>query len=807
MLKNYLILAIRNVRRRPVYTLINIVGLAVGIGCCLLIMLYVHDELSYDRFHEHADRIVRFVEDQTIEDRVSQQATTYPALASALESAFPEIESIVRFLPYPMLAIKSPAEKYQEDRFTFVDSTFLDVFSFTMLHGDETSALDSPFSLVLTESTAAKYFGDANPVGETLQLRDDEESFEFTIRGVIEDPPATSHFAFSMLGSITSMRAFYPWALSPHNWYNPTLYTYGLVAPGTDLAGVRDRLPQFEETYMGEELAATRALDIERLVDIHLYSERENDITPGSDIGYIFSFSLIALFILLIACVNFINLAVAQSTMRAREVGMRKTLGAFRRQLIHQFLAESSLSVLVAVMLAHILMYVSLPFFNDLTGKTMALSGLYRFHLPYLLVAIVVVIMVLTGGYPALVFSKVKPIAALRGLSLSSGTSRVTLARKGLVVFQFCVSIALLVGTLVVLKQLDFLQNQRLGFSKEHVVMVPFRELDNQFNHKSLKMRWEQHPGVLSVAASSGMPGLEGGLYELKVRPEEALVDSAQVLTLTVDHDYVRTFGMNVIAGRDFSEDYATDATEGFLINERAASAWGWQNPIGKEISIQVWFDGYVQKTGRVIGVVEDFQYTSLRQEIAPIIMHIFPDTYYYDYISVRIGAEDIPNTLAALEAGWQQFNPDRPFEYTFLDEKFDAMYQAESRLSRLIGLFAFMAVGIACLGLFGLASFMIERRVKEVGIRKVLGASVGSIVLLLSKDFLQLVAVAYAVSIPIAFIAMQRWLEGFAYHVELGWTVFVLAGAGAVLLTLVTISYQTLRAAFTNPVNTLRAE
>ena len=807
MIKNYLRIALRSLRRQPLYGFINVAGLAVGIASCLLILLYVQDELQYEQFHENVDRIVRFVEDEEIEGRLTQTATTYPALAPALKSEFPSVEAAIRLMQYPMMAIVNQDRKYQEDGFVFVDSTFLHVFTYPLMHGDADTALEAPFSIVLTEHTARKYFGDQNPIGKTVQFKDDEKIYQFNVTGVIEQTSSQSHLQFSVLGSMSSLRTVYPWAVNSNNWYHPSIYTYGLLAPGQSIEDLAAQLPEFGETYMGAELTATRSIKIEPIADIHLRSEREDEMSPGSHIGYVVSLSLIAFFILLVACINFINLATAQTSQRAREVGMRKTLGAFRGQLVQQFLLESSFAVGMSFILGILLVAFTLPVFNQLAGKTFELAMLLHGMVPLAIVCIAGFIVVITGAYPAYFFSRIRPISVLKGITTGTGISGLSWMRKGLVVFQFTVSIALIAGTLIVFLQLDYVQNQRLGFDKNHVLMVPLRDLDNQFNHESLKNRWSQLPDVESVTASSGMPGLNGGLYDIIARPEQAGIDSVEVLTLTVDHDYIDTYKMDIIEGRDFSRDFPTDATSAFIINEQAAKSWGWDDPIGKEISIRVWFGEYVEKKGRVIGVTRDFQYTSLHQEIDPMLMHIFPNTYYYDYMSVRLAPGSLSSSLGALEDSWAEFNPGRPFEYSFVDERFDSLYRSESRLSRLVGLFTTLAVIIACLGLFGLVSFMVERRVKEVGIRKVLGASTSSIVMLLSKDFLKLVLMAYVISLPISYFVMQRWLEGFAERIELNGGVFLIAGSAALAVALITMSYQTIRAALTNPVSTLRYE
>ena len=807
MTKNYFRIAVRYLRKYPGNSVITIAGLAIGIASFLLIALYVHDELSYEQFHAKKGHIVRLAENQYTEGRISRLATTFAPLAPALEAELPIVEDAVRFMPYPLLVSIDNEHKFHEDGFTFVDSTFLEVFSFTLLHGNPSSVFDEPFSVVLTQSSAVKYFGTQNPVGNKIEVRDDDRSFSFTITGVVADPPSQTHFRFSALASIQSMKSMNHWVLDPENWEHPPLYTYVLLAPGATIESLENRLPELARKHMGEGRTETRSIVAERLTDIRLHSKRENDISPGSDIRYVYIFTLIALLVLCIACINFINLATARAVERAREVGMRKTLGAYRSQLIRQFLSEAVLTVFLAVSAAVLLVSSVIPFFNVLTEKSIELRWLLHWRGTLLLIGMVVLIGFLAGGYPAFYLSRFHPIRVLKGVLTPFGGKPSIRLREGLVVFQFAVSIVLIIGTVVVHRQLDFLQNQRLGFDKDHVVLVPLRDLENQFHHESLKSTWERLVGVESVTASSGMPGLGAGLYDFMIKPEQSSYDSLEMYTLTVDHDYLRTYGMEIVQGRDFSEDFLTDDVSSFIVNERAAEKLGWEQPLGQRLTLQVWFGGEVNKTGQVVGVVRDFQYASLHRAIEPMLLHIFPDTYYYDYLSVRIRPENVAATLASLEAAWEQFNTSRPFEYAFLDEKFDALYQAESRMSRLFGVFALLAVSIACLGLFALAAFIAQQRTKEIGIRKVLGASVVSLVGLLTKDFIRLVLLAFVIATPIAYFAMQYWLDGFADRISQGIEVFLLTGMTAVVVAFLTVSYQSLRVALANSVEALKYE
>ena len=485
---------------------------------------------------------------------------------------------------------------------------------------------------------------------------------------------------------------------------------------------------------------------------------------------------------------------------------MRKVLGAQRAQLIRQFLSESILLATLAMVLALMLVELFLPALNVVAGKTLSTATLIHWATPLALIAIVLLVGLLAGSYPAFYLSAFRPIRSLRGAT-ERGGSAATALRKGLVVFQFTVSIILIVGTTIIFRQLDFIQNQRLGFDKEHVVVVPLRDQADQINNAALKQQWQQIPNVLSVAATSGVPGIRDGLHDFWVFPDHTRRDSLELMTLTVDHDFVKTLGLDLLAGRDFSEDFPTDATNAFLINESAARKLGWIDPVGREFTLQYYVNGEIMKRGTVVGLVRDFQYHSLHRAIDPTVLHIVPAAYYTDHLIARISPRDMPETLAHMADHWQSFNTERPFEYIFLDQTFDALYRAEERLGQLFGYFSILAIVIACLGLFGLAAFTAEQRTKEIGVRKVMGATVGGIVLLLSKDLLKLIAVAFVVGAPLAYVVMSQWLLGFADRVALSWPIFLMAGLAALGIAWLTVGYHAVKAALADPVKALRYE
>lgn len=806
MLRNYLLVAARHARRRPVFFLINVLGLAVGLACCAYIALYVADELRYDRFFDKSDRIVRIVENRTEGVHESRLATTYGPLAPALREDIAIVKDAVRFLPYGMLVSHGPSNRHQEDGFAFVDSSFLEVFSFELLSGAASDVLDRPFTVVLTRSASRKYFDESDPVGRTLQVRDDDEkTYDFVVTGILADPPEHTHLRFDFLASFASIRTIYgDWVDDPRNWEHPPLYTYALLREGTQAADLEALLPEFAQAHMGADRTRTRSLRAEPLHDIHLHSQRRAELSPGGTASTVYLLVIVGVLILLVACINYVNLATARAASRTREIGMRKALGANRSQLARQFLAEAVLTVASAAVIAGGIVAAGLPWFRALSGKELMLDIPASVWMAPALAMTVLAVGASAGLYPALYLASQRPEWMLK--SARAGRNE-TFVRRGLVVFQFAVSVVLIVATLVVLRQLDYMQNERLGFEKEHVVVVPIREMEKQMSVEVLLDRWKKIPGIRAATASSGMPGHDAGLHDFVVFPERAAQDSLTMNVLAVDAGYVETYGLEILAGRDFDEDRGADAESGFLINEAAARMLGWDEPVGQRLTMRYYFFGERVKDGGVIGVVRDFQYHSLHRSTEPILFHIVPASYYYDYASARLDGNRTVEAIAAMEAVWSDFSPTRPFEYSFLDEQFDALYRAEYRLSRLFGIFAALAIFTACLGLFGLSAFSIQMRMREIGIRKVLGAGIGAIVALVSRDFVQMVLVACVVALPVAYLLMTRWLESFASRIDLEPGVFAIAVAAVLVLAVATVTAQTLRAALSDPVESLRDE
>ncbi|MFV1883325.1 MAG: ABC transporter permease [Balneola sp.] len=803
MLKNYLKIAFRNLARNKSYSFINIFGLAIGLTCSILIGLYIIHELSYDKFHENGDRIYRVVESYNSEQEENWYATTFSALAPTLKNEFPSLRHVSHVYPTNGLVIGGENQKFQEDGIIYADSSFFEMFSFDLVSGDPSSVLNKPMSVVITPKIALKFFGEKNPVGQTLTFNGQRGAFELEITGVAETPPSNSHIQFDYVFSYESLRTIRPWEYN--RWYYPPMYTYVELASNKSLTDLKAAFPGFQQKYVGAE-AHLRNLDLQPISEIRLFSDYQNELSNTSDINYIYLFSAIGIFILLIACINFMNLATAKSMKRSREVGMRKTLGARRKQLIWQFLGEAFIITSISLILAILISEIILPYFNSISGKELSLGVISLSNWLLSIAGVVLIVGLIAGSYPAFYLSSFKPISVLKGNSDASGGSA-SFFRKGLVVFQFFISTGLIFATFVVTKQLDYVQNERLGFNKEQVAIIPVRETDDQFNIKTLKDEILRIPGVESAAAVSGVPGISSGIHDFGAVPEDNKYDTLVVMTITSDHSFVETLKLNLIEGRDFSESFGTDETQAFIINRTAAEKFGWDNPVGEELTLRFYVQGLIEKKGTVIGMVEDFQYHSLHSDIDPILIQVFSATFYHDYLAIRFTSDKLQSSLQEVEAKWSAFNPDRPFEYTFLDDTFDSMYKTEQQLSMIFNLFAVIAVIIACLGLFGLASYSTERRLKELGVRKVLGASAVDILTLLSKDFLKLVLIGFLISVPFAIFFMNEWLQNFSDRIEINFALFFFVAVVAISVAVIAVGYQSIRAALMNPVESLKSE
>lgn len=797
MLKNYLKIAFRNLKRNKGYTAINIGGLALGIAACILIGLYVQNELSYDNFHKKGERIYRIGSNITTPDGslMKGSGVGWP-VGRILETEYPAVKEVVYLRTYPSFSVKHNNQRYDEDMI-YAGESFFEVFSFPLLDGHAETALDKPYSLVLSKEMAKKYFNNERAVGKALTMAD---SLLFTVTAVVE-VPEQSHIQFDMMVSFKTICAIAP-GLYKNNfsnaWFDLNVFNYVLLKKGASAMKLQHAISNLvmKRSDGIEALGYTLNLQLEPLQQLYLSSDRGNALGPDGNITYVYLLSVIAVFILLIACVNFMNISTARSMRRATEVGVRKAIGAERRQVAVQFLSEAMLVTFGALIAGLVLGRLALPLFNELAGSTLVFSTLWSWRAIAAILAGLVLVGIIAGSYPALVLSRFKTARTLRGILTSAGGRRL---RKSLVVTQFIISSGLIICTLVVLQQLNYMQSQDLGFQKENVLVIETRE----DHYKTMEYELSQHPAVISVSATNAVPGRNGWNGQVARAANNSPNESISTHYMAIDYDYVETFGLNIVAGRDFSKQFATDNDSALVINEVAVEAFGWrtaENAIGKRI-----LSTSGSPEGVVIGVVENYHHKGLQEQIEPLVMDINPDAF--DVFAVHFKNGQAPEVLNYARKTWQKFFPDYRFEYFFLAQDFAQEYASERRLARIFGLFTAIAIFIACLGLLGLAAFTAEKRTKEIGIRKALGASVTGIVGLLSKDFLKLVLIGFIIAVPIAWYAMNQWLTDFAYRIDIGVGIFFVAGGLALLIALATVSWQSVKAALANPTDSLRSE
>jgi putative ABC transport system permease protein len=809
MLKNYFKIAFRNLWKNKGYSAINIIGLAIGIATCLLITLFVIDELSFDRYNKNADRIYRVNSDLKFGGEAHVMAVCPDPLASTLIRDYPEVENAVRFRSYGPSLVKKGNENIKEERIIYVDSTVFDIFTLPMIAGDPMKALAEPNSVVITESTAKKYFGTTNVLGKVLRFDNQNDN---KITGVIKDVPGNSHFNFdffvSLAGSEEARRNI---------WLSFNFVTYVLLRPGTDRNAFEKKFDDLIKKYMWPQAQDLMKIDAEQfkrsgnyvrlslipLTDIHLHSDRVAELAPNSDIQVVYIFSIIAIFILLVACVNFMNLSTARSANRAKEVGIRKVLGTQRKNLVSQFLTEAVVMSLIAFVFAILTAILLLPFLNQLAVKSLSLSVVEHPWLYPLLIGFAVLVGLLAGSYPAWYLSAFRPIQVLKG-TVAGGFKRSYL-RSSLVVFQFFISIVLIIATVIIYNQLNYIRNKKLGFNKEQVLLVrDSYALDKQaetFKQEALK-----YPEIVSATKSGYLPVNNSNRDNESLFSEGHIENDKAVSTQlwTVDHDYIKTMGMQIVEGRDFNKDMPTDSSA-IIINETAVKLFGFSgNPLGRKVTRLIDLKARTTRDFIVIGVVKNFNFESLRQTIGALCMKIGNDP---GTISFRMKTTDVANTINHIKGLWKRTAPNEPFTYTFLNEEFDNMYRTEQRSGKIFVSFAVLAILIACLGLFGLAAYAAEQRTKEIGIRKVLGATVSNIVAMLSTDFLKLVIIASLIAFPVAWWLMNKWLQDFAYRIAIGWWIFALAAFVSIFIAIMTVSFQAIKAALSNPVKNLRTE
>jgi putative ABC transport system permease protein len=784
MFKNYLKVALRNIRKGRIFSVVNILGLALGMSCSFLIFLYVQHETSYDRFHEKADQIYRVTTEWQIEGQSRVHETTAAPLAPALTADFPEVQKAVRVSSTG--AVVSHGDKsFVEGKVYLVDPAFLDLFHFPLLQGNPETALSSLKSIVITSEMARKYFSDRDPMGQRLTLWD---CYDFYVTGVAENPPPNTHLDFDFLVRFDHVNG-----LSDYNylgsWGAWNFTTYVFLQKGVSVSEFESKTPALIRKYRGADSTNPQRLHLQPLTRINLE-------TYGK-LKYIYLFTAIAGVILVLACINFMNLAIARSSTRVKEIGMRKVVGAGRPQLIRQFLAECLLLVILALPVALLLVYFLLPSINTLlvTGIEFDLTK----NLPLIggILGTVALVALLSGSYPSFYLSAVRPVQSLRGeLKSTGGASRL---KNWLVVFQFAISIVLIVCTLTIWNQVRFIQKKNLGFAKDFVVSVPIRADVLREKNDSVKSELYKNPKILRATVSSFSPGSHPNQsvdWEGRKDDEELMM-----AWYSVDHDFVKTFKIQILEGRDFSRDFPSDINSAYLLNEAAVKAFGWKNPVGKRFMVQK----SDLSLGTVVGVMKDFHFDSLHHEIKPLALILNPKGGYR--CSIKIDSRDVSGTLSYIEKTFKKFAPGMPYDYAFVDDQVARMYISEERLGKLINSFSVIALFIACLGLLGLASFATSRRTKEIGIRKVLGASVPGIALLLCRGFAKWVAIANIIAWPVAYFAMDKWLRNFAYRAGLDWWIFLSAALLVLAIALLSTAYQVVKAAVTNPVTSLRYE
>jgi putative ABC transport system permease protein len=788
MFKNYLKITLRNLIRHKVYSVINILALAIGLTCFILILLFIRDELSYDKFHENADRIYRVVAEFNKGGKIDQFACTPSPMTDLLISEYPEVTNGVRFSTRWNNLVSYKNKQFWENKISLVDANIFNIFTFPLVKGDPKSALKNPNSIVVTEEMAKKYFGDENPMGKTLSILNDDETEDYTIAGILKDLPSNSQLQFNFLIPFSHQLGNLGWGC-----WNYT--TYILLTPNYPYTQLEEKFPQLFAKY--DELWDNTKLRLQPLTRIHLFSDLRSDLETNRDISHLYIFSGIGLLILFLACVNYMNLTTARFTIREKEVAMRKVVGANQQQLIKQFLGEAILVSFLAFLLALVFVEFSIPIFNRLSGKELVLNYFQSFPFLIALLGLTFFVGILSGGYPAIIISRFLPICIFKKGIAAKTADHSAFIRKWLVIAQFAISIFFISCTLIMHQQLHYLSDKKLGYNKDHLLVLPIFYDEVLPKYKVLKTEILHNPNIINASATAYLPSKPG--FRQNCWWEGLPIHETQnyMNWINVDQDFVKTLGLELLAGREFSNGISADEKYAYILNELAVKKIGWQNPIGKTFKIV--------ESGKVIGVVKDFHFQSLHNQIKPVALNIYPPGF--KYLLVKISPENIPQTLEFLKQKWHTIFPQRTFEYSFFDDDFNRLYKSETRLGQIFNYIAGLAIFIACMGLFGLTSFATVRRIKEIGIRKVLGATVSRILVLLSKDFVKWVLIGNIIALPIAWYAMNKWLQNFAYRIIISWWMFFLAGALALLIALFTVSWQAVRAATANPVKSLRYE
>ncbi len=813
MLKNYFKVAIRNLLRHKAYSFINVMGLAIGLTCCLLLFIYVQDELSYDRFHAKSDRIYRV----KYEINNFTLARSPMPLAAAMAGFFSEMEKTARLYNRSASVEIRDAEggqkQFEENRIFFADSTIQDIFTFEYLAGDPATMLKNPSSAILVEEIARKYFGNENPLGKTIYIAGNHP---FKVTGVVKDFPGASHVHFNIIAPFNDLFAIEAGdgqALKQNlggNWVASYLYNYVLLKPGQTAESANARFEEFYQKNVPDNMKLGQKWSLIPMTDTRLYAEMAGDPEPVSNITFVYIFSAIAVLTLLIACINFVNLSTARSLQRTKEIGMRKVLGAWKTQIVGQFLGESLVVSVLAAGIATGLAFYLLGTLNELTDKSLVFTDFVTLPNVLIFLGLVVLTAVLAGLYPAFFVTKIDPANSLKGIMSNSGNNGLSF-RKVLVVVQFTISIILISGGLLVYNQLEFMRSRPLGFEKDYLINVPLfsANFNNYFGGVDDKLRQRlntfeetlnQNPNIKGSTLSDAPLGL-GGVYNLVIPEGFTREDNMLAPVISVDYDFIATYKLEMAAGRSFDKSFGSDHLNGVIINETAVNEYKFGTPdeaIGKNLTV-------AGKEGKVVGVIKDFNFTTLQNPIGALVLHVSVPNF--STFSIKIDQANMPQTIAFVEETWNKQFPEKVFEYTFLDETIAQAYSNEERLGKIVGYFAFVAILISCLGSYGLIMFLAQQKMKEISIRKVLGATIGHIVFLLSKGFAVLILISLVIAVPVVYYFMSSWLEDFSYRISIGAGSFLLAGFLTLAIVGLTISYQSLRAAFSNPVRSLRNE
>ncbi|MDP8200567.1 MAG: ABC transporter permease [Candidatus Tenebribacter burtonii] len=810
MFKNYFLIAVRSISRQKFYSILNVLGLAVGITCSLLIVLYIQTELSYDKFYDNVDRIYRLNNENNMGGKIDKYCNAPRPISPTMKELYPEILATTRVCGVNGLYTHKANLYYDEkavvtDQIFAVDSTFFDIFSNEFIEGNAEEAFAQQNAIIISESLAKRIFGDEDPYQKTISI---ENNFDLVVTAIYKDLPGRTHFPYE---------ALVPWIGAYRQgeenvWYGWQVYHYFLLEEGSDPDDLEAKFPEFYETYMKEtyeRINGHSSLSLQPIKSIRLHSDMVWEMYPNGDIIYIYVFSIIAVFLLLIACINYINLATARSTRRSREVGLRKVFGSNRGSLIRQFLLESILLATGAAAISLVLSELLLPIFNEITSLDVKMN---LFTNPEYLIGTLllgVFIGLISGIYPAFFLSHFQPVNTLKSESVK-GTQGV-LFRKILITIQFTISIAMIIGTLIVIKQLMYSKNKDLGFNKEYLMAISVQNPQMEEQMQSFKQELVSHQNIVSVAASFNMPGTTFNRSPVRAETNEGDIQQMSCQFMQIDFDYLETMEMEVVEGRNFSREIENVWTQSVLVNQAAVHKFGWDEPVGKRVI------AFVDSLGNnnfanIIGVVKDFHANSMRQEIHPVLIWLVTDDMQYRYrenlrVFVRIRAENYLNTIEYINQVWDNFSPNDPIRFVFVDDQLNHLYMAEEKLIILFSYFTLITIFIACLGLFGLAAYTAEQRTKEIGVRKVMGASVLQIIKLLSKDFTKLVIISCFIACPIAYFAMNKWLQNFAYRTNISIWIFIFSGGLALIIALITVSVQTFKTASANPIESLKYE